>query len=70
MRKDSVGHLMPDGSDRQISLVDSKGRFSIGQLDVGPPEFIGRPVVYVGAKQVAALALLRPLVPLGAFGPR
>jgi molybdopterin-binding protein len=35
VRKHPVGHLVPDGSHRQVALVNSKGRFGISQLDMG-----------------------------------
>ena len=61
--------LMPDGTDRQVALVDPKGRLRLGQLDVGSPERLGRPIADVGAQHVAALGVARPIVPFGASRP-
>jgi hypothetical protein len=30
--------LVPDGSDREITLVDAEGGFGVGELDVGLPK--------------------------------
>lgn len=37
MRQHAILALMPDGTDRQIGLMDAKGRFRLGKLDIGSP---------------------------------
>src|SRR5258708_23677894 len=60
---------MPDRPDRQVGLFDAKSGLRLGQLYVRLPERFGRPVVDVAAQHVAALAVTRPIVPLGPRGP-
>ena len=51
-------------------FVRAEGRFGLGQLDVGLPEVLGRPVAQVGSQEVAAFRKHRPLTPLLFFRPR
>src|SRR6266478_10161593 len=64
-----VRALVPDRSDRQLALGDAEGCFGFAELDVGSPQRLGRPVLDVGAQHVAALAVARPVVPLGPDRP-
>ena len=52
--------LMPDRADRQIALLNAKGRFGLSELDVGLPQFLGSPVRDVAPQQVASLAQAPP----------
>ena len=38
VRQHAILALMPDGTDRQLALMDAKGRFRFGKLDIGPPQ--------------------------------
>ena len=42
--------MVPDRPDRQIALVDSKGRLGLPELDVGLPQLFVAPVVDVRAQ--------------------
>jgi len=57
---------MPDRPDGQLALLDAEGGFG---LDVGAPQVPGTPVRDVGAEHVAAFAVARPVIPLGARAP-
>ena len=37
MRENPILFLMPDRPDLQVAFMNSKGRFGLGQLDVGLP---------------------------------
>ena len=56
--------LMPDRPERQVALVNAESGFGFGELDVGSPQRLGRPVGDVGAQHVAAFAVARPVIPL------
>src|SRR3989454_6788462 len=62
--------LVPDGPDRQITLVDAEGGFGFGELDVGPPQVLCGPPRHVRPQDVAAFCLLRPLGPFRPLAPR
>ena len=62
-----ASQAQPDRADRQLTLVDAEGGLGFGELDIGPPQRLGRPVGDVGAQHVAVFAVGRPFVP---FGPR
>jgi hypothetical protein len=49
--------------------LDAEGGLGFGELDVGPPQRLGRPVGDVGAQHVAAFAVSRPFVPFGPGRP-
>jgi len=55
--------VMPDGSDGEILLVDAKGFLCVCEMDLGTPEFFGRPVLDVAAQEIASLAQPRPCSP-------
>lgn len=57
VREDALLALVPDRPDRQLAFVDAKGRRGLGELDVGPPQRLGRPVADIGAQHVAAFAV-------------
>jgi hypothetical protein len=44
VRLDSRFLVMPDRADRKIRLLDPEGRFGLGELDVGFPEFFVAPL--------------------------
>lgn len=41
VRLDAIGLVMPDGSDREVGLVNAKGGLSLGELDIGFPGLRG-----------------------------
>ena len=43
-RWDAVGALRPDGAEPQFARLAADGRLGIGELDIRPPEGLGRPV--------------------------
>ena len=45
----AVLFLMPDRPEREVALLDAKGRFGIRQLDVGPSQVLVAPAADVGA---------------------
>src|SRR5205807_4616349 len=63
------GLVVPDRADGQITLVNAERRFGLGELDVGFPKLLGRPVLDVGAQDVAALACAQPVIPIGGQTP-
>src|ERR1700730_5565708 len=55
MSLDALGALMPDGPQVQLILVDAKGGFGLGELNVGLPELLLVPVGNIRAQQIGAL---------------
>ena len=43
VRQHAILALMPDGTDRQLALIDAKGRFRFRKLNIGPPQRLGAP---------------------------
>ena len=69
MSLDSLGFLVPDGTDAQVALVDAKCGLGLGELDIGAPEVFGAPVGYVAAQEIASLAEFGPGAPVVDFAP-
>src|SRR2546428_11739080 len=69
MRLHPIGPLVPDRTDRELALLDAKGGLGVRELHVGPPQRLSVPVGDIGAQHVAALAVPRPLAPLGPGRP-
>jgi hypothetical protein len=55
--QDAFFFLMPDGTDRQVALMDLKGSLCFCQLDVRFPKFFIRPFGDIRAKQVTTPSL-------------
>src|SRR5207247_654037 len=69
VRLDPLGLLMPDRPERELTLLDAEGRFGLRELHVRPPPRLSVPVGDIGAQHVTALAVPRPLGPLGPGRP-
>jgi len=63
MGLDTFGLLMPDRTNLQIALMDSKGCFGFGQLDIRLPKLPGVPIIDITPQQVAAFAQIGPVAP-------
>jgi len=55
--------VVPYRPDLQVRLVHAKGGFGFGELHVGAPQLLRRPVDHVAAQPVAAFTPPRPLPP-------
>src|SRR5262249_44405453 len=64
VRQDTIGFMVPDGTDRQLALLDAESGLGVGELHIGPPQRLDIPISDVGAQHVAPLAVLSPLIPL------
>ncbi len=53
--------LVPDRTQLQIALVDTKGVLGFGQLDIRFPQIARRLVRDVGSQRIAAFGEFRPL---------
>src|SRR5207253_9199862 len=69
VRLDPLGLLMPDRPERELTLLDAEGGFGLRELHVRPPPRLSVPVGDIGAQHVTALAVPRPLGPLGPGRP-
>src|ERR1039457_3505858 len=69
MRLDAPFQSMPDWPKRQVALVNMKGGFGLGQLNIGLAERIRRRVGDIAPEKIAPLCLSGPFTPLRAFCP-
>src|SRR5439155_4066572 len=65
---DAVLALMPDRAHVQLILLDPKGRFGLGELDVGLPQLFVAPIGDVRAQEIGALRKRSPVVERGIAG--
>ncbi|MGO9597310.1 MAG: hypothetical protein ACLP7Q_04745, partial [Isosphaeraceae bacterium] len=61
---DAMLFLMPDRSDQELVLGDSKGPLGFGQLDVSFPERHRLDVAQIAPQDVTTLRDARPLIPV------
>jgi hypothetical protein len=69
MRLNPLLFLMPDRPERQVTLLDSKGCLGFSQMNIGVPQFLGRPISDIGAQHVASPSEIGPTVTILSLGP-
>ena len=69
MRQHVVFFLMPNGTNSQVALLNTKGQFGRRQLDVSFPEFFVCPISYVAAQHVTSVGKRCLLAMRILFGP-
>jgi hypothetical protein len=63
MGLDAFGLLMPDRTNLQVALMNPKGSFGFGQLNIRLPKFPGVPIIEITPQQIAAFAEIGPVSP-------
>jgi hypothetical protein len=66
MSLDAFAALVPDRAHVQLILLDTEGRFGLGELDVGLPELLIAPIADVRAQEIGALRKRNPVIERGA----